>query len=132
MVQPVTRLTGLDDVQAIVLGSAIRYGAWLPEMTRFIESQGTTLRSLPLAIFTVHMQALDDSAASREARSRYTQPLHQLLRPRVEAFFAGRIDPARLSFFERLAVKMVKSPVGDRRDWDRIRDWADSLAVQLH
>jgi menaquinone-dependent protoporphyrinogen oxidase len=51
--------------------------------------------------------------------------------PRDEAFFAGKVDPAALSFFERLALKMVKSPVGDKRDWNAVRTWADGLAARL-
>jgi menaquinone-dependent protoporphyrinogen oxidase len=41
------------------------------------------------------------------------------------------IDPARLSFFDRMAVRLVKSPMGDRRDWDRITAWADALTPRL-
>jgi len=51
--------------------------------------------------------------------------------PRGDALFAGKVDPAALSFFEWLAVRMVKSPVGDRRDWDRICRLAHGLAPMM-
>ena len=130
-VQPVESVRSLAGIQAVVLGSAIRYGAWLPEMTRFIELHHSELARLPLAIFTVHMQALGDDAASAATRAGYTQTVRALLAARDEVFFAGKIDPATLSFFERMAVKLVKAPVGDRRDWARIRLWADGLGPQL-
>jgi menaquinone-dependent protoporphyrinogen oxidase len=130
-VRPVEDVKSLDGFDAVVLGSAIRYSAWLPEVLKFAASQRIALNALPLAIFTLHMQALDDNPAARETRAKYTQPLRALLTPRDEAFFAGKVDPATLSFFERLAVRMVKSPVGDKRDWGRIRDWADGLAQRL-
>lgn len=129
--QPVDAVASLDGLQAVVLGSAIRYGAWLPEMLKFAQAQRAALTALPVATFTVHMQALDDSEASRSTRSAYGQAVRALVAPRDEAWFAGKVDPATLSFFERLAVKLVKSPVGDRRDWARIHAWADGLGARL-
>ncbi len=130
-VRPVDAVSSLAGFQAVVLGSAIRYSAWLPEMTKFIEARQSELSRLPVAIFTLHMQALGEDAASQGIRAGYTKAVRALLTPRAEVFFAGRVDLATLSFFERLAVKMVKSPVGDKRDWDRIRQWADGLGEKL-
>jgi menaquinone-dependent protoporphyrinogen oxidase len=39
-------------------------------------------------------------------------------------FFAGKIDPARLSLPERLIGRLVGSPEGDFRNRDAIRGWA--------
>jgi menaquinone-dependent protoporphyrinogen oxidase len=131
-VRPVKALRTLEGYDAVILGSAIRYSAWLPEMLAFIQAQQPALARLPVAIFTLHIQALGEDAASRETRGRYTQAARALITPRSEAFFAGKVDPATLSFFERLAVKMVKSPIGDKRDWNQIRSWADELVRSLH
>ena len=130
-VQPVGSVSLISGYQAVVLGSAVRYGAWLPEMTRFIELQHSALSQLPVAIFTLHMQALGDDAASQTARAGYTKAVRAAVNPRDEVFFAGKVDPLTLSFFERMAVKLVKSPIGDKRDWDRIRRWADGLGEKL-
>jgi menaquinone-dependent protoporphyrinogen oxidase len=130
-VRAVEAVTGLDGYGAVVLGSAIRYGAWLPEMLKFAQAQRNALAKLPVAIFTMHIQALDDNPQSRTTQTGYSQAMRRLVTPRAEAFFAGKVDPATLSFFERMAVKMVKSPIGDKRDWNRIRDWADRLGVLL-
>ena len=130
-VRPVESASSLSGFQAVVLGSAVRYGAWLPEMTKFIASRRSELAQLPLAVFTVHMQALGDDAASQATRAGYTKAVRAVVTPRDEMFFAGKIDLATLSFFERMAVKLVKAPVGDKRDWDRIRQWADGLGKKL-
>lgn len=130
-VRPVAAVGSLDGFQAVVLGSAVRYGAWLPEMLKFVEAQRRALEVLPVAVFTVHMQALDDSEASGKTRRTYSQAASQAVTPRDEAWFAGKVDPATLSFFERWAVRLVKSPVGDLRDWPRIRAWADGLGAKL-
>ncbi len=130
-VRPVRAVNGIDGFQAVVLGSAIRYGSWLPEMLKFVESQRAALARLPVAIFTMHMQPLDDSESARKTLGGYSQAVRALIAPRDEAFFAGKVDLATLSFFERLAVTVAKSPVGDKRDWGRIRGWADGLGARL-
>jgi len=30
----------------------------------------------------------------------------------------------KLSFLEKMVIKIVKSPVGDHRDWDAVKGWA--------
>lgn len=58
-------------------------------------------------------------------------PVRALVTPMEEAFFAGRVDPTRLGLADRLAVRMVRSPVGDLRDRPRIEAWAEALAPRL-
>jgi hypothetical protein len=53
------------------------------------------------------------------------------LKPALLGYFAGRIDPGKLSLLERAAIKMVKSPVGDFRDWDAVRDWPKKVAESM-
>ena len=130
-VRPVTEVARLDGYSGAVLGSAVRYSAWLPEMTNFISANRDALSAMPVAFFTMHMLALGDDPAAEAERAKYTAQARGLVTPADEAFFEGMIDPARLSLLDRLAVRLVKSPVGDRRDWDRIAGWADGLAPRL-
>lgn len=129
--RPVTEVTSLDGYSGAVLGSAVRFASWLPEMTDFVSSNREALSAMPVAYFTMHMLALGDDPAAVAERAKYTAKARDLIMPTDEVFFEGMIDPARLSFFDRLAVRLVKSPVGDRRDWDRIAAWTDRLAPQL-
>lgn len=129
--RPVTEVTRLWGYSGAVLGSAVRYGSWLPEMTDFVSANRDGLSAMPVAYFTMHMLALGDDPAASAERAKYTAKARDLVTPAREAFFEGMIDPARLSFLDRLAVHLVKSPVGDRRDWARIGAWADELAPRL-
>ena len=131
VVRPVGEVTSLEGYSGAVLGSAVRYAAWLPEMTDFVSAHRAALSAMPVAFFTMHMLALGDDPAAVAERATYTAKARELLSPIDEAFFAGMIDPARLSFFDRMAVRLVKSPIGDRRDWDRITAWAGALAPRL-
>ena len=66
--------------------------------------------------------------ASRQGRAAYTVPVHQLITPQAEAFFAGKMDLARLSFLDRMIIKAMKGQDEDLRDWDAIRAWAGEIA----
>jgi menaquinone-dependent protoporphyrinogen oxidase len=129
-VQNIEDVKDLSAYDAVVVGSAIRMGRWLPPATKFVQSNQAALRSLPTAFFTVHILATDDSAESRQQREAYTATERGLVTPLTEAFFAGKIDPKQLNLVERLMVKATKSPVGDLRNWQAIRSWADQVAVQ--
>jgi menaquinone-dependent protoporphyrinogen oxidase len=42
--------------------------------------------------------------------------------------FRGALDPGRLGFLERRAVKAAKQPLGDFREWSDVQSWADEVA----
>jgi menaquinone-dependent protoporphyrinogen oxidase len=128
LVELSVEISGFD---AVILGSAIRMGQWLPEAVKFVNDHQDHLKKIPLAIFTVHILNLGDDPKSEKGRLAYTEPIKKTLSPITEAFFAGKIDPDKLNFFERLLFKMVKSPSGDFRDWDAIRNWAAEVSALI-
>lgn len=130
-VLPIADVRDIEAYAGVVLGSAVRYAAWLPEMHDFLTAHPARLSDRPVAFFTMHMLALGDAPEAVAERAKYTSKAKELIQPVDEVFFEGKIDTARLSFFDRLAVRLVKSPVGDRRDWGRINAWADDLVPLL-
>jgi menaquinone-dependent protoporphyrinogen oxidase len=126
-VKPVQEIGDISGYDAVVLGSAIRMGQWLPEALEFAKQHQATLEAIPTAIFTAHILNTDDSPASLSARQSYTAQLRQIIDPCAEAFFAGKIDPALLNFFEMTLFKLVDSPEGDFRDWKKIEAWTETV-----
>lgn len=55
--RPVGEVTSLDGYSAAILGSAVRYGSWLSEMTDFVSVHHDALSEMPVAFFTMHMLA---------------------------------------------------------------------------
>jgi menaquinone-dependent protoporphyrinogen oxidase len=45
--------------------------------------------------------------------------------------FSGKINPAKLGFLIRIAIKMAKLPTGDFRNWDEIKAWVVKLSAKL-
>ncbi len=128
-VQPVKSQPSLSGYSAVLLGSAIRMGSWLPEMVGYIKANQAALQQsismgMPVGLFSVHMLNTGEDPASRTARLAYLDRVRPLLGTVEEAYFTGVIDLERLSFLDRMMVKLVKSPLGDQRDWNKIRNWA--------
>src|SRR5690349_614885 len=106
--RPVQERPALDGFQAVVIGSAIHQGGWLPEALDFVRDNQARLSGLPSAIFSVHMVHTGDDPASRAKRQAYTAPVRQLITPRAETFFAGQMDYSKLSFMDHVLARAVE------------------------
>lgn len=129
--KPVKQKPSVKGYRAVIMGSAIRMGGWLPEMLEFIKTNQLVLNQIPTAIFTVHLFNTGTDQISHAARKIYTGPVWKMLTPVDEAFFAGKIDLVKLSLADRvlsrLAADRTGQKVGDFRDWDQIRGWARTI-----
>lgn len=128
-VKPVKSQPALDGYAAVILGSAIRMGNWLPEMVKFIQTNQSVLAAMPTALFTVHMLNTGEDADSRAAREAYIASVRALLPDAENVYFEGAMDFSRLSLLDRFISRMVKAVEADRRDWDAIRRWAETVAI---
>jgi menaquinone-dependent protoporphyrinogen oxidase len=126
-VKPVKEKPTLKGYQAVILGSAIRMGNWLPEAVDFVKANQQTLKQMPLVLFTVHMLNTGEDESSRSARLAYLNTVRPLLNTVEEVYFTGKMDFSHLSFMDRIIAKMVKAVESDLRDWDKIRQWAKTI-----
>jgi menaquinone-dependent protoporphyrinogen oxidase len=126
-VKPVKEKPSLPGYQAVILGSAIRMGSWLPEMVKFIDNNRQTLLSMPVALFTVHMLNTGEDETNQVNRLAYLDKVRPLLDNPEEVYFTGAMDFSKLSFLDRTIAKMVKSEEGDGRDWEQIRNWVPEI-----
>ena len=125
----VDKVGKLSAYQAVVLGSSVRFGRWLPEAVGFVRRLQAELKRLPTAFFTVHMQNLGADAASRKNRLAYIDPVRAMVRPGAEAFFAGKLDTRRLSLGARMLCKLMNTANQDLRDWSAIHAWAQGIVL---
>ena len=130
-VLPVNAVTGVKDYRAVVIGSAVRYGQWLSEATKFVEKFRAELSGKPVAYFAAYLMNQGEDEVNRKARQAYFAAARGLVAPKAEACFTGVGDMAKVALFERIIGKLVKSPEGDFRDWNAIRAWAESLKTIL-
>ncbi len=130
-VMPIKKVTDLSGYQAVFVGSAIRAGKWLREAAGFVSKNRAILQGIPTSYFTVCMTMKDDTPANRAKAAGFIDPVRAALAPAAEGYFAGKVDPKRLSFIESTMLKAKNVPEGDFRDWDKIRDWAQSTYTQI-
>jgi menaquinone-dependent protoporphyrinogen oxidase len=126
----------LAPYRAVVAGSAIRGGKWLPEAMQFMRTHQATLAQKPFAAFLVCITlAMSNANKYRDGVATWLEPVRALVKPESEGLFAGALDLSKVSFFDglgmRAAVALGIFPKGDHRDWNTIRAWATDLKPEL-
>lgn len=127
-VRPVDAVNGLNEYDAVVVGSSIRFGRWLPEAVVFLEDSAETLATLPVALFTTCITIVDDSESAQRTALAYWEPVLSLI-PAVEPVGLGLFAGSLLPMFEPLTT--ARGPHGDFRDWDAIGAWAQKIRPAL-
>jgi menaquinone-dependent protoporphyrinogen oxidase len=125
-VKPIKEHPGIDGYQAVLIGSPVQHGKWLPEAIDFVKANQVALNQLPVVLFCVHIQNLGDDETSRRNRLAYLDQVRPLLQPAAEGFFAGKFDRrgAKL-LLPAWAARFV--PSFDLRNWEKIRAWAEDV-----
>jgi menaquinone-dependent protoporphyrinogen oxidase len=135
-VLPVHTVKDLAPYRAVVAGSAIRGGQWLPEAMQFVRTHQAALSQKPFAAFLVCMTLAMPKGDYREHVATWLEPVRLLVKPVSEGLFAGALDISKVPSFGdrlkfRLSVAMGVWSEGDHREWGAIRAWAESLRPLL-
>lgn len=134
---PMQEVKDLAPYSAVVAGSAIRKSKWLPEAAQFIETHRVELARKKFAEFTVCITlAMSNTEQYRAAVAQWVAPVRALVTPLGEGFFPGMLDFKKLpvnfdTLLLRLAVLFGVFPRDDRRDWNAVRAWAESIRPML-
>jgi menaquinone-dependent protoporphyrinogen oxidase len=117
----------LGHYDAVIVGSAVGGGNWLPAGRFFVEKFAKELDQKPLAIFTVCRLLKEDNEENRIEAKKYSARIRQMVKPLIEGFFAGRVDSNKYSFTESMRIRMANIPQGDWRKWDLIKEWSHEV-----
>jgi menaquinone-dependent protoporphyrinogen oxidase len=129
-VKPIQEKPPVDGYQAVLIGSAVQRGNWLPEAIDFVKANQPALQRVPVALFCVHIQNLGNDETSRQKRLAYLNEVRPLLQPVDEGFFAGRFNRRGAALLlPGWLARLV--PNIDLRNWETIRAWATSLSPRL-
>ena len=127
--KPVDSVTSVADYDAVVMGSAVYVGRWLSAATRFVQTHADELSRRPLWLFSSGPIGAPEAKPIGDPES--IPELVEQVNARAHRVFKGRIDRGLLSFGEKLAVRAVRAPEGDYREWAAIESWARGIADQL-
>lgn len=122
-------VVNIDAYDAVVLGSAIYMGNWLPEARDFAAVHRARLEEIPVYFFS--SGPLGDETPTPVESPASVEQLRDQVHAREHRVFAGRLEPADLGLGEQVMVKVVKAPAGDFRAWSDIQEWARHVGEQV-
>ena len=129
-VHAVSDVKDISVYSAVVLGSSIRVGRWLPGAVKFLETFQQQMGHIPVAYFTTCLTMVNDTADSRRTVLEYMKPVRRLA-PHIEpvglGLFAGSLNPELQHI-----LPGESGPYGDFRNWKAIRGWAEKIRPLLH
>jgi menaquinone-dependent protoporphyrinogen oxidase len=119
----------LESGDAVVIGSPIYMGKWLKPARAIVDQLGSEASGRSIFVFS--LGPVGDPPEPEGAAPEQEVEAFASERAKSSRVFAGKLDSTQLGRLERLAIKAVKAPDGDYRDWSAIETWADEIATYL-
>lgn len=107
-----------------VVGSGILAGSWNPEAMAWVNQHAAQLRGRT-ALFNVCLMAADPSKRD-EARA-FNDKAAAVVAPLANETFAGRYQPEKVGFAQRMLMKALRHPAQDHLDPSAIERWGREL-----
>lgn len=123
-------LRNVSQYDAFVVGSGIYFGQWLKPAKKFIESHVGDLSRHPTWLFSSG-PIVGDPPTARPEDTAKGDALAETVHAREHKAFAGRLDPSKLNWCERIAVRCANACEGDYRDWRAIDEWAADIGREV-
>jgi menaquinone-dependent protoporphyrinogen oxidase len=136
-VLPIKSVNSLDAYAAVVLGSPINNGKWLPSATEFVEANQEKLRQIPTAFFMVGLMANKQNDADNQLIDQFLAPERAIVSPVAEGRFVGVMFTAGYSGLEKLGIHFFIAYCGlglrggDFRNPVAISAWTESISTLL-
>ncbi|MGC4173985.1 flavodoxin domain-containing protein [Demequina sp.] len=112
---------------AAIIGSAVYGGLWRKDASALVRENAQMLRGRDVWLFSVGMTQV----------TKPDQPLDEAEELAVAAGaiehkrFGGTIQFEKLNVGEKALIKAIAPPPGDFRDFEDIREWAETIAERL-
>jgi menaquinone-dependent protoporphyrinogen oxidase len=124
----------VDDIScygAVVLGSAVYMGRWLPAAWTFVRRHSARLSEMPLWLFSSGPVGEAARHPDQTALPLRVGRAVERLCAREHRTFGGRVAPEPKGLMDRVVTRKIPADHGDARDWDAVEAWARGVAMQL-
>jgi menaquinone-dependent protoporphyrinogen oxidase len=121
-------VASIDEFDAVVLGSAVYLGHWLPAARELGDRLVGHTHGKAVWLFSSGL-ATQPAAAANSPHE--ITALVEALDARGHRSFRGRLDLALLNFAERAHIAAGRARAGDHRDFGAVTDWADAIATEV-
>jgi len=112
---------------AVILGSAVYGGLWRKDATALARENADLLSTRQVWLFSVGMTSVTQPDQPLDE----AEELATRLGAREHKRFDGRLLLDKLNVGEKALVRALNAPLGDFRDFDDVRAWADDIGVFL-
>jgi menaquinone-dependent protoporphyrinogen oxidase len=127
----------IEPYTAVVLGSAIHGGKWLPEAAEFLKHNKTRLNQIPTAFFLVGLMVNKKNPSDQKLVDQFLASERELVKPVAEGKFVGALFtkkyPGMTGFGMRFFVAYCGLGLrgGDFRNPTAIHAWANGILPML-
>jgi menaquinone-dependent protoporphyrinogen oxidase len=132
--QPIKTVRSLEDYSVVVLGAPLYMFHLHKDALHFLSKYQQALQNgLPCAIFAGGPIEKADAQELLEVRWQLDQELAKFpwFSPKSIEIVGGKLDPTSLRFPWNLIPALKQHPPVDKRDWAKIRTWANGLPELL-
>ena len=119
---------------AVVLGSAVYSGHWLPAAMTLVDRGSGAWAGRPVWLFSSGPVGDPDRSLTRKMGAEPVDlpKVRAATGAREHRMFGGKLDRNTLPFAQRMALSLFRGMQGDFRDWDAIRAWSATIADAVH
>ncbi|MGJ5640750.1 menaquinone-dependent protoporphyrinogen IX dehydrogenase [Formosa sp. S-31] len=127
----------VSDYNTIILGASIRYGKHQKNVIQFIETHQKKLEQVNTAFFSVNLVARNPEKNSKDTNPYLIKFFKTISwRPDIVDVFAGRLDYASYTWYDRLLIKLImkithgptqaKEPL-EYTNWSRVDQFSETI-----
>jgi len=128
----------LEQYDAIIVGSPIRYDHWMAAAKAFVKNNSDTLSKMPVAFFFNCLTLAQQTKETEKKADQYAEKiisLNEQIKPLSVGRFGGVLDYTKMPFFLRLIFKafgsIARLEAGDYRNWNEIHQWTKDIEVKF-
>jgi menaquinone-dependent protoporphyrinogen oxidase len=136
----------VDRYDAVVLGTSIHASQSVGAFRKFLSNYYRELTSMPIALFVVCANMMEDKEENREETMGWLRKVtdkYPNIQPISIGLFGGAVitegaDYKKVNFFIKKIIQSMKQKMeedygkSDFRDWEKIENWSNALASEIH
>jgi len=123
------QVTDLEGYDAVVLGSGVYLGRWLPAARSLVKRVSGQLNGRPVWLFS--SGPVGDRSREESRPPVNASAIIAATAAREHRVFSGRMERAQLGVLHRVIMAVMHIADGDDRDWAEIAAWGKQIAEQL-
>ena len=133
VVMPPDEVRDIGEYDAIVLGSAVYSGHWMPAATALVDRCSDDWEGRPVWLFSSGPIGKPDRSLTKKMGADLVDlpEIRAATGAREHRMLPGKLDKKDVGAVQRIGLAMFGMQ-GDFRDWGAVRTWSAGIADALH